>query len=89
MESDLLTPEPQFSGIPNWVMLRPINYLVFLLIIVSADSLLSAEAVNAASWGARNVGFKFSSTDVENPLLRGLKKNSQFFRIKVIMDDES
>jgi hypothetical protein len=70
-------------------MLRHINYRVFLLIIVSADSLLSAEAVNAASWGARNVGFKLSSTDVENPLLIGPKKRSQFFRIKVIIDDES
>jgi hypothetical protein len=62
---------------------------VFILIIVSADSLLSAEAVNAASWGARNVKFKFSSTDVENPLLIGPKKRSQFFRIKVIIDEES
>ena len=70
-------------------MLRPINYRVVLLIIVSADSLLSAEVVNAASWGARNVGFKLSSTDVENPLLIGPKKRSQFFRIKVIIDDES
>jgi len=70
-------------------MLRHINSRVFLLIIVSADSLGSAEAVNAASWGAGNVGFKFSSTDVENPLLRGPKKRSQFFRIKVIIDDES
>jgi hypothetical protein len=50
---------------------------------------LSAEAVNHASWGAWNVGFKLSSTDVENPRLRGLKKKSQFFRIKVIIDDES
>ena len=55
-------------------MLRQINYGVFLLIIVSADSLGSAEAVNAASWGARNLGFKLSSTDGENPLLIGLKK---------------
>jgi hypothetical protein len=55
-------------------MLRQINYGVFLLIIVSADSLLSAEAVNSAYWGARNVGFKLFSTDVENPLLIGLKK---------------
>jgi hypothetical protein len=70
-------------------MLRPINYRVFILIIVSADSLLSAEAVNPASWGAGNVEFKLSSTDVENPLLIGLKKRSQFFRIKVIIDDES
>jgi hypothetical protein len=50
---------------------------------------LSAEAVNPAFWGAGNVGFKLSSTDVENPLLIGLKKKSQFFRIKVIIDDES
>jgi hypothetical protein len=70
-------------------MLRYINYRAFILIIVSADSLLSAEAVNAASWGTRNVGFKLSSTDVENPLLIGPKKRSQFFRIKVIIDDES
>jgi hypothetical protein len=70
-------------------MFRHINYGVFLLIIVSADALLSAEAVNPASWGARNVGFKFSSTDVENPLLRGQKKKSQFFRIKVIIYEES
>jgi hypothetical protein len=70
-------------------MLRHINYRVFLLIIVSADALLSAEAVNAASWGAGNVGFKLSSTDVENPLLRGLKKKIAIFRIKVIIDDES
>jgi len=42
-------------------MLRQINYGVFLLIIVSADSLLSAEAVNSASWGARNV-------DLSSPL---------------------
>jgi len=35
------------------------------------------------------VGFKLSSTDVENPLLIGPKKRSQFFRIKVIIDDES
>jgi hypothetical protein len=70
-------------------MLRHINYRVFLLISVSADSLGSAEAVNAASWGARNVGFKLSSTDVENPLLIVPKKRSQFFRIKVIIDDES
>jgi hypothetical protein len=60
-----------------------------LLIIVSADSLSCAEAVNSASWGARNVEFKLSSTDVENPLLIGPKKRSQFFRIKVIIDDES
>ena len=70
-------------------MLRHINYWVFLLIVVSADSLLSAEAVNPASRGAENVGFKLSSTDVENPLLIGLKKKSQFFRIKVIIDDQS
>ncbi len=70
-------------------MLRHINSRVLLLIIVSADSLGSAEAVNSASWGARNVEFKLSSTDLENPLLIGLKKRSQFFRIKVIIDDES
>ena len=62
-------------------MLRHINGRVFLLIIVSADSLGAAEAVNAASWGARNLEFKLSSTDVENPVLIGLKKKSQFFRI--------
>jgi len=45
--------------------------------------------VNAASFWAGNVGFKLSSTDWENPLLIGLKKRSQFFRIKVIIDDES
>jgi len=50
---------------------------------------LSAEAVNPASWRAGNVGFKLSSTDMENPLLIGLKKKSQFFRIKVIIDDET
>jgi hypothetical protein len=70
-------------------MLRHINSRVVLLIIVSADSLGSAEAVNATSWGSRNLGFKLSSTDVENPLLIGPKKRSQFFRIKVIIDDES
>jgi hypothetical protein len=70
-------------------MLRHINSRVFLLIIVSADSLGSAEAVKAASWVSRNLGFKLSSTDVENPLLIGPKKRSQFFRIKVIIDDES
>lgn len=70
-------------------MLRHINSRVFLLIIVSADALLSAEAVNSASWGARNVEFKLSSTDLENPLLIGLKKRSQFFRIKVILYEES
>jgi hypothetical protein len=70
-------------------MFRHINSRVFLLIIVSADSLGSAEAVKAASWGSRNLGFKLSSTDVENPLLIGPKKKSQFFRIKVIMDEES
>jgi hypothetical protein len=71
-------------------MLRHINYRVFLLVIVSAGSLGFAEAVNAASWGIRNVGFKLSSTDVENPLfLIGLKKRSLFFRIKVIIDEES
>ncbi len=59
-------------------MLRNINYWVFLLIVVSADSLLSAEAVNPASWGAGNVGFKLSSTDMENPLLIGLEKNRNF-----------
>ncbi|MEG4970298.1 hypothetical protein QUB11_27170 [Microcoleus sp. B6-A1] len=47
-----------------------------------------AEAVNAASWGAANVGFKLSSTYLENPLFMGQKKRSHFFRIKVI-DDES
>jgi len=70
-------------------MLRHINSIVFLPIIVSADSLGSAEAVNAGSWGIRNVGFKLSSTDVGNPLLIRLKKKSQFFRIKVIIDEES
>ena len=60
-------------------MLRQINYRVFLLIIVSADSLGSAEAVKSASWGARNVGFKLSSTDVENPVLIGLKKKIAIF----------
>jgi hypothetical protein len=70
-------------------MLRHINSRVLLLIIISADSLGSAETVNSASWGARNVEFKLSSTDVENPLLIGPKKRSQFFRIKVIIDDES
>ena len=70
-------------------MLRHINSRVLLLIIVSADSLGSAEAVNAASFWAGNVGFKLSSTNLENPLLIGLKKISQFFRIKVIIDDES
>jgi hypothetical protein len=70
-------------------MLRHINSRVFLLIIVSADSLGSAEAVKSASWGARNGKFKLSSTDLENPLLIGPKKRSQFFRIKVIIDDES
>jgi hypothetical protein len=45
--------------------------------------------VNPASWGAGNVGFKLFSTDVESPLLIGLKKKSLFFRIKVIIDDES
>ncbi|MEG3875162.1 hypothetical protein [Microcoleus sp. Z1_B5] len=69
-------------------MLSHIKSGVFLLVIVSADSLLSAEAVNAASWGAANVGFKLSSTDMENPLFMGQKKRSQFFRIKLI-DDES
>ncbi|MEG3835487.1 hypothetical protein QUB19_27335 [Microcoleus sp. B4-C5] len=49
---------------------------------------MSAEAVKAASWGAANVGFKLSSTDMENPLFMGQKKRSQFFRIKLI-DDES
>ena len=70
-------------------MLRHINSRVFLLIIVSADSLGSAEAANAACGGSRNLGFKLSSTDVENPLLIGLKKKSQFSRIKVIIDEES
>ena len=70
-------------------MLRHINSRELLLIIVSADSLGSAEAVNSASWGVRNVEFKLSSTDLENPLLIGQKKRSQFFRIKVIIDDES
>jgi hypothetical protein len=60
-------------------MLRHIKCRVFLVIIVSADSLLSAEAVNAASWGAPNVEFKLSSTDVENPLLIGLKKKIAIF----------
>jgi len=50
---------------------------------------VSAEAVNPASCGAGNMGFKLSSTDVQNPLLIGLKKKSQFFRIKVIIDEES
>jgi len=59
-------------------MLRYINYRVFLLIIVSGDALWSAEAANTASWGAQNVGFKLSSTDVENPLLIGLKKRCNF-----------
>jgi hypothetical protein len=62
---------------------------IFLLIIVSADSLGSAEAVKSASWGVRNGKFKLSSTDLENPLLIGSKKRSQFFRIKVIIDDVS
>jgi len=70
-------------------MLRHINSRVFLLIIVCADSLGSAEAVKSASWGARNGKFKLSFTDLENPLLIGPKKRSQFFRIKVIIDDES
>ena len=70
-------------------MLRHINSRVFLLIIVSADSLGSAEEVKSASWGARNGKFKLSSTDVENPLLIEPKKRSQFFRIKVIIDDVS
>ena len=60
-------------------MLRHINYGVFSLIIVSADSLLSAEAVNAAFWGSQNLGFKLSSTDGENPLLIGLKKKIAIF----------
>jgi len=59
-------------------MLRHINYRVFLLIIVSADSVGSAEAVKSASWGARNLEFKLSSTDVENPLLIGPKKDPNF-----------
>jgi hypothetical protein len=60
-------------------MLRQINYRVFFLIIVSADSLGSAEAVKSASWGARNGKFKLSSTDVENPVLIGLKKKIAIF----------
>lgn len=70
-------------------MLRHINSRVFLLIIVSADSLGAAEAVKSASWGARNGKFKLSSTDLENPLLIGPKKDRNFSGYKVSIDEES
>jgi len=60
-------------------MLRHINSRVFLLIIVSADLLGSAEAVKSAFWGARNKKFKLSSTDLENPLLIEPKKKIPIF----------
>ena len=62
-------------------MLRDINYSVFLLTLcrfVSPDSLLFAEAVYAARWGAE-CGFKLSSTDVKNPLFIGMKNFREIF----------